>query len=181
MFNMISIVIPCYKAERSLKQCLDSIFSINCTANYEVIIVDDASGDQTVAIAKNYPCRIFTLKSNKGPAYARNYGTKKATGELIVFIDSDVVVESDILTRFLGNYSHDQVDCVVGFFAKSNPYSDYFSQYKSLYCYYKYYQLENIDVSAFNSTVVAIKKSVFVQVGGFDENLSDCERALKLS
>ena len=175
MFNMISIVIPCHNSERSLKQCLDSVFLINCTANYEVIIVDDASGDQTVAIAKNYPCRIFTLRSNNGAAYARNYGAKEAIGELLVFIDSDVVVKSDILTLFLGNYSRDQVDGVVGFFAESNPYSDYFSQYKSLYCYYKYCQLKNNDVSAFNTAVAAIKKSVFVQVDGFDESLSACE------
>lgn len=97
---MISIVVPIYNAEMYLKDCLDSILAQTYT-EYELILIDDGSKDNSVAICEEYQkrdSRIFIYsKENGGPSAARNYGVSQSKGEYITFIDSDDIVDSRYL------------------------------------------------------------------------------------
>lgn len=94
----ISVIVPVYNVERYLRKCLDSV--VNQTLkNIEVIIVDDGSDDGSAAIADEYAQRYeqFTCihKTNGGLASARSSGLEIASGEYIVFLDSDDWVDAD--------------------------------------------------------------------------------------
>ena len=88
-----SIIIPTYNSKNYINNCLNSITN-NCDNDLEIIIVDDASTDNTIIICENFKkinnnIRIFKLKKNRGPSYCRNLGIKKSKGKYIIFLDSD--------------------------------------------------------------------------------------------
>jgi len=98
---MISIIIPIYNGEKTIARCIDSILCSRNT-NFEVIIVNDGSTDNSNRICKHYANidnRIsVTNIPNGGVSNARNLGIKSAKGEWIVFIDADDYIDSDFLT-----------------------------------------------------------------------------------
>jgi len=95
--NMVSIITPAYNAEHFISATIQSVISQTFT-NWEMIIVDDGSSDNTCAIINNFVAidnRINLLKhsQNLGTGVARNKGIKKATGNYIAFLDADDVWE----------------------------------------------------------------------------------------
>ncbi len=108
MEKKISVVIPVYNAERNLKGCLDSLFK-SSYKNFEVIIVDDFSTDESVKIAKEYPCKIINLSEQRGPAFARDRGIFLAEGEIVAFLDSDCIVPKDWLDKINKKLTRDIV------------------------------------------------------------------------
>jgi len=111
----VSIVIPCYNAERYLAQCLESVLA-QSEADYEVILVDDGSKDGTLAVAKAYAARDARIsvchQENAGVCAARNLGLERARGEWITFVDSDDLLMPHALETML-SATGDQVDMVV--------------------------------------------------------------------
>ena len=82
-----SIIIPVYDVEKYIKKCLDSVFNQTYN-NYEVIVVNDGTKDNSMEIVKNY--NVITInQKNQGLSMARNNGVKKAKGEYLLFLDSD--------------------------------------------------------------------------------------------
>lgn len=90
-----SIIIPVYNVEKYIKRCLDSVFN-QTFKDYEVIVVNDGTEDKSMELIKDYPVKIINQK-NKGLSAARNAGVKKATGEYLIFIDSDDWIEEELL------------------------------------------------------------------------------------
>src|SRR3989338_7677744 len=95
---MISVIIPVYNAARTLFNCLDSIFNLDYT-DFEVIIVNDCSTDNSLDIAKQYNVKIINHEKNFGPGVARNNGAKIANGSILAFTDSDCEVPRDWLRK----------------------------------------------------------------------------------
>lgn len=97
---MVSVIITCYNyaryIERAIRSCLEQSMSRN---QFEIIIVNDCSTDETSTILHNYEdeCRVFNLTENIGLAAARNFGIKKAKGQFVVFIDADDYIQRDLL------------------------------------------------------------------------------------
>ena len=90
-----SIIIPVYNVEKYLKKCLDSVFN-QTYKDYEVIVVNDGTKDNSMDIVKDYDVKVINQK-NQGLSAARNAGVKKATGEYLIFLDSDDYWEKDLL------------------------------------------------------------------------------------
>ncbi len=93
----ISIIIPCYNTAAYIEKCLDSILNQNLK-DYEIILVDDCSSDDTVRIIESYQknntnIKLLTNKENKGAGYNRNRALKEAKYDLISFVDSDDYLE----------------------------------------------------------------------------------------
>ena len=168
-----SIIIPCYNSEKTLNQSLTSICNIPKKYEYEIIIVDDGSTDRSTEIISKYPVRLFKQPVNGGAGHARNRGVNESKYNIILFLDTDVIVEPNILDKIVENFNTKQADCVVGVFAKENPYPDFFSQYKSLYCNYKYLCIKGS--AAVNTAITAVKKEVFHSLGGFNTTISASE------
>ena len=90
-----SIIVPVYNVENYIKKCLDSIFEQTYT-DYEVIVVNDGTKDNSMDIVKNYPVKTITQK-NQGLSEARNHGVEKAKGDYLIFLDSDDYWDKDLL------------------------------------------------------------------------------------
>ena len=97
---MISFIIPSYNSASTIKRAIESILSQTANIKYEIIIVDDGSIDNTEEVLRSYEKdeRIkYYKKENSGVADTRNYGVKMATGEYIIFVDSDDYISHDLL------------------------------------------------------------------------------------
>lgn len=118
---MISIIIPAYNAVSVLPRCLDSIL-LQTYTDFEIIVVDDGSSDNTSIILAQYVQKdnrvhpIFT--KNNGVSAARNLGLDSAKGDYIVFCDSDDAVSPDWLLKFMS--CHDVADLISQGYAGSN-------------------------------------------------------------
>ncbi len=83
----ISVIVCSYNGARTLRQCLDALASLDYP-NYEVIVVNDGSTDDTPAIAQDYPVRLFN-QPNKGLSAARNVGLAASDGDIVAYLDDD--------------------------------------------------------------------------------------------
>jgi len=105
--STISVVIPNYNREQDILEVLQSVNEQEFS-NFEVIVVDDNSSDGSVStIRQHFPeTHVIALPENKGPAFARNAGMKKALGDIVVGIDSDVILpDKDTLSRIASKFS----------------------------------------------------------------------------
>ena len=112
--DKVSIIIPTYNREKTLKKSILSV-SNQTYDNIEIIIVDDASTDNTKEIVKEIikkdnRVKYYSYKTNKGACYARNYGIKKATGKYISFQDSDDEYVIDKIERQYENLIKNKSD-----------------------------------------------------------------------
>lgn len=99
----VSVVVASYNGASTLKVCLQSLQSLNYP-DYEVILVDDGSTDETAAIAAEYPSvRYFRHAANEGLSVARNTGIAAASGEIVAFTDSDCRADEDWLFYLIGD------------------------------------------------------------------------------
>jgi glycosyltransferase involved in cell wall biosynthesis len=132
----ISVIVPTYNNEDTIEPCLKAI-RLSRHAPFELIVVDDGSTDRTTFLAKRFADRILPHPHNIGRSHARLSGARQSQGEILLFIDSDIVVKPDTLTKVAGYFAaYPEVDAVTGQLAKEHPYDDYFSQYKNLYMNY---------------------------------------------
>lgn len=100
--NKISVIIPTYNEESVISSCLRSLDKQKNT-NFEVIVIDDGSLDDTLGVVRelgiqNYELKILEQK-HKGPGEARNLGAKSATGEILVFVDADMTFDVDFIDK----------------------------------------------------------------------------------
>lgn len=85
----VSVIIPTYNCDRFLPEAIDSVL-MQTYQDYEIIIIDDGSTDQTCQVLESYSKKIrYFYQQNQGVAVARNLGLEMATGELIAFLDHD--------------------------------------------------------------------------------------------
>ena len=114
---LISVVIPAYNIEVFLPKCLDSILN-QSFSDWELILVDDGSTDNTSYIAGNYARQYSQIKvihkENGGVSSARNIGLDNAVGEWITFIDGDDCISKDFFTTFANLLSGENFDLFMG-------------------------------------------------------------------
>lgn len=171
---MISVVIPVHNAAHTLDECLQAL-CLSEYADYEIIVVDDASTDETVLVARQYPCRVISLPENVGAARAKNLGVKEAEGGIILFTDADIVLPPDTLRIVAEHFQDRSVAGVVGLLAEKLRYSNFSSHFKNLWMHYTYRRLAasreaEQGVGVFLTSIAAIRKEIFEQMGGFDPN-----------
>jgi len=108
----ISVIIPVYKAERFLAECIDSILS-QTFSDFEVILVDDGSPDSSGEICESYAAKYACIsvihQENQGQAAARNHAMATARGEWICFVDSDDLIHPRMLEWLYGAVTENEV------------------------------------------------------------------------
>lgn len=164
MDPLVSVIIPTKNSSFTLARCLDSIIS-QTYKNIEIIVVDNYSDDSTLLIAKRYTNKSFNIGSGRSTQV--NFGAKVASGKYIYRVDSDFVVEPDVISESvalaeLKNYDailiHNTSDPTVSYWAKVRKFE------RDMYV--------SDDV---NVAVRFIRKDVFLSVGGFDPKLEATE------
>ena len=161
-----SIIIPLYNAENTLEKCLTAIFNSRYQ-NFEVLVVDDGSKDNSIKIAESFPCKILKLTHNQGPSVARNWGAKNAKGHVLLFIDSDIVIKRDTLDLFVDSLK--SYPAVFGIYTQKPGTDKLLTLYQNFYAHKSMKQTRDL-TSVLYSYCVAIEKKVFDEVGGFDQS-----------
>ena len=161
-----SVIIPNHNGNRTLAEVLDSIFR-GGDSSLEVIVIDDASTDGSPAIAEKYPVHLIEHRACRGAASARNAGAEAAAGEILVFIDNDVVIPSGTFQVLETHFNNPEISAVIGLLRPITRYKNLYSQYKNFYMHYTYMKLPE-EVTVFYTSIAAIRRDAFRQCGGFD-------------
>jgi glycosyltransferase involved in cell wall biosynthesis len=114
--GMVSIVVPVYRVEQYLNQCIDSLLN-QSYSNIEIILVDDCSDDNSGLICDSYAktsdlIKVIHLSQNLGQAAARNAGLAIIEGEYVAFVDSDDIVSHLYIEKFITAFDMAEVDVV---------------------------------------------------------------------
>lgn len=133
----VSVIIPVYNTEKYLESCLDSIVNQELN-NYEIIIINDGSTDNSSEIAKkyanNYSFILYFEQDNKGLAATRNLGIERASGKYIYFMDSDDLLEENSLNILYNLAEENKLDAV---FFDADVFFDYTNNEKKIYNYHR--------------------------------------------
>jgi len=163
----VSVVIPAHNAADFLPSCLASIFSSE-GVTFEVILVNDASTDDTERIAHEHSCRVITMKTNIMSANCRNLGAQHARGEILVFFDADQLMPPDTLRKYVSMLrANPDIDAVVGSLAADTPMPGFFSKFKN-FQHHHTHQTANPEGATLDSGRLAIRRRVFEALGGFE-------------
>jgi glycosyltransferase involved in cell wall biosynthesis len=182
----ISVIVPAFNAEKTLKACLASILA-NRSEYAEIIVVDDRSTDGTGEIARKLGVRVVPNSRLKGPAGARNEGATHASGEILLFIDADTTVPDTLLAKVISNFEQNpDLVALFGSYDTSPACSNFLSQYKNLMHHYVH-QISREETSSFWAGCGAIRKEIFLAMGGFNDkdypnaSIEDIELGLRLT
>jgi peptidoglycan/xylan/chitin deacetylase (PgdA/CDA1 family) len=171
----VSVVIPAYNEESYLLSCLESIKKQDYAGEYEVIVVDNASTDNTAKIALDWGAKVV-YESKQSPACSRQKGAEAAAGEIIAFIDADTQAPvywlSTIVSRFIrepetvsvtGPYAF----CDAGRFTKITSYIGNFLTIIIDQLFRKAFHKGG----AIWGSNFAVRRSALLEVGGFDTSI----------
>ncbi len=164
--RFISIVIPNRNGAATLGACLRAAFASDYP-RFEVVVCDDASEDASVEIALAFPCRLVRLARRGGVSRARNAAARECRGELLLFIDSDCLLESNALSVANASYG-DREDLVLGGTYTPIPHDDdFFSAFQSVSVNHFETKSPRPDYVAAHAMVV--DAGLFERSGGFVE------------
>jgi GT2 family glycosyltransferase len=180
----VSVIIPVRNCPAELSSCLEGLRA-SLFKDYEIIVVDDASTDDTPEVATQNGIRLIRLQRQCGPAAARNQGAGVARGEYLLFLDADVCVYPETVGQLVEAFARQPAaDAVFGSYDAHPGAPNFLSQYKNL-SHHFVHQAGREQASTFWSGCGAIRRSVFAEVGGFDASyrrscIEDIELGVRL-
>jgi GT2 family glycosyltransferase len=167
----LSVIVPAYQGAQVLPLSLSALLRSDLPKEeWELIVVDDASSDETAFIAARYADTVVRLPARpSGPAFARNRGFEASRGDIVVFIDADVCVHTESLRRILQVMDSDpELGAVFGSYDLSPADTSVVSTFRNLMHHYVHHR-DAGDAETFWAGCGAIRSEVFRQVGMFDE------------
>jgi len=166
----VSVVLIAYNIAEKIDSCLNSVLNQNFT-DYEVIVVDDGSTDDTVRRVKGYPVKLIE-QANLGPAGARNTGAEVSKGDFIIFLDGDCIVQRDFISSMIEPLGNPRIGMTHGYVDIANPES-LVARLNFMRARYLFRNLEYLDFAW--GGCLAIRRSVFREVGKFRVSLKTGE------
>ena len=169
----ISVLIPAFEARETLASTLKSVKE-QSLAPLEVIVVDDCSTDGTSDLAREVGATPLINEVNLGPAVSRNIAARKARGEILVFLDADVIIPPGILMDFATTLREmPDVAAVQTLYTPTCPGDNAVTIYQNFYYYYSLARLKMTHVAVLATWCVAVRKSAFQEMGGFNESIPE--------
>ncbi len=168
---LLTVIVPARNGLSTLRQCLEGLVASDLPRDrFELMLVDDASTDETSLVAAEYCDTVVRLPGKAhGPAFARNRGSEVARGDILVFVDADVVVHPDALRRIALRFADEtDLDALFGSYDDRPAAPGLVSQYRNLLHHYVHQQGVGEAVT-FWAGLGAIRRTVFRDVGMFDE------------
>lgn len=164
----ISVVMPAFRAEALLPRVLRPLMAMQARGEVvEVIVVDDRSPDRTAEVARGLGARVLTTPQNGGPGLARNLAAGEAVGNVLWFVDSDVIAWDDGAEKVRAAFADPDVAAVFGSYDSAPDGQHWFSRYKNLMHRF-YHQTAQRDAQTFWAGCGAVRKDMFLKIGGFD-------------
>jgi len=165
-----SIIIPFHRGLEFLERSLRAVTPL--VPDSELIVAADAPVDDCRALAERFGARVLILPGPRGPGVTRNRAAACATGDVLIFVDADVVVAPEALTQVSRIFAeHPDVDAVFGAYDERPADPGFVSQYKNL-AHSFIHQSSATVAETFWAGFGAVRRHVFEAVGGFDERFS---------
>lgn len=182
----VSVIVPVHNGSATLAACLHGL-SASHQDTFEVIVVDDRSTDDSASIARACGTRIVQNRAGRGPAAARNAGAGAANGDILLFVDADVLVDGSSIGRVIEILDADpSLHAVFGSYDDEPSEQNFVSQYKNLFHHFTH-QTARAESTSFWGGYGAIRRATFTAVGGFDDerytrpSTEDIELGLRLA
>ncbi len=182
----VTVIMPVYNGGATLRSSLEPLLEMHRGGEVaEIIVVDDGSDDATAAIAAAAAVTVVDSGGRLGPGGARNVGATTATGDVLWFVDADVVVHADAARVLVEALRATGAAAVFGSYDDYPPAPNFLSQYKNLVHRYHHRHAKG-EVDTFWAGCGAIRKQAFAEVGGFDaekyphSSIEDIELGLRL-
>jgi glycosyltransferase involved in cell wall biosynthesis len=166
----LSIIIPVYNGGAAFRLAIDSVVAY-AGPRVQVIVVVDGGGveDGSAVYARHCGAEVICLPQNQGPALARNVGAQVARGEILFFMDADVTLRPDTLGYVIQMFQiNPELGALIGSYDDQPGSPNFLSQYKNLLHHYTHQQGRD-EASTFWGACGAIKRSLFLSIGGFNE------------
>jgi glycosyltransferase involved in cell wall biosynthesis len=165
--SRISVIVPVYNGRAFLDRCLQAVARSSLRPE-EIIVVDDASTDDSADIARRRGASVLQMSRQSGPGAARNHGARSARGEVLFFVDADVVIRPDAVERAATALARDAgLAAVFGSYDDEPAEGSFVSQYKNL-SHHFIHQRSRPEATTFWAGCGAIRRDVFAALGGFD-------------
>ena len=174
----VSIIVPVYNGSDTITDCVSSLEKLDYQKDkLQIIIVNDGSTDDTAKLLEekklpNEFC-VIDLEKNSGRAFARNHGLKKSKGEIIIFLDADMIIEASFVNEHISSLSNDEVKAVSGLLTAcpnqpQTPLQYYLYEYRKRGAK-QYGENRPIPFNYLITGNMSIKREVFENCGYFDE------------
>jgi GT2 family glycosyltransferase len=165
------VVVPAYQGSKVLPLSLSALLRSDLARDqWELIVVDDASSDETARVAAQYADTVVRLPVRpSGPAFARNRGFEASRADIVVFVDADVCVHRETLRRIVQVMDSDPgIGALFGSYDSSPSHTTVVSEFRNLLHHYVHHR-DAGEAETFWAGCGAIRADVFLQVGMFDE------------
>ncbi len=163
-----SVIVPVHNGGSDFERCLDA-FDRSRWSNLELIVVDDGSTDGSAELARQRGAEVISVDRARGPGAARNLGAEQASGEYLFFVDADCQVHSETLDEAAAVLQAEpSVDALFGCYDDAPAAQNLIAQFKNLFHSYTHQQ-GGEDATTFWAGCGVIRRTVFVTIGGFDE------------
>jgi glycosyltransferase involved in cell wall biosynthesis len=180
----ISIIIPVYNGGKAFDACLESLKLLD-PPPFEVIVVGDGDTDGSVERACREGFVVTRTPLRQGPANARNRGARRAKGNILFFLDADVLAADNVVSRVAENFINDPgLSACFGSYDDEPADPGFISQYRNLLHHYVH-QKGRAEASTFWAGCGAVRRDVFHSLNGFDTryqrpSIEDIELGLRL-
>lgn len=159
---------PVYNGSAFIRRSLPPLIDmLRRGETVEVIVVDDTSTDDTAAIAAELGARVMPSGGRLGPGGARNQAAAKVRGDVLWFVDADVVVHDDAAVQLQSAFADPGVAAAFGSYDDRPPAKNFLSQYKNLVHHY-YHHRGRSEASTFWAGCGGVRTNAFLAAGGFD-------------
>lgn len=167
------VVIPAFRASDTLPQCISAL---QCSGlPLEITVVDDGENGDLKQILAAFPVQIVTGRDHSGAAAARNRGAAGYTGDILVFVDADVVVEADTIQNLVAPIQQGISEATVGNYSCNTAGLNFFQAYKELYISHIYSRRSGYIPNEFWTAIGAVRADIFFELGGFKLGLGVVE------
>ena len=164
----VSVIVPVHNGGEKFRRCLKQLSQLDPQPQ-ELLVVADGDTDGSWQAAVDMSAHAFRLRTRKGPACARNYGAREARGDILLFIDADVIVPLDTIQQIQTAFAQQpSLDAVFGSYDDAPEASNFYSQYANLLLYYVH-QNTREQATSFWAPCGAVRREVFRSLNGFDE------------
>lgn len=164
---LLSVIIPTLNEEKYLPRLLKSLKG-QTFLDFEIIISDGGSTDKTKEIAAYYECKFIEDNKHKHPSWQRNNGAEIAVGETLLFLDADIILQPEFLTKILEEFVNKKY-IGSGFYIKFNPNKATYVFYAGLFNFFCFLR-QYFAPAAVGSAILA-QRSAHEKINGFDTSL----------
>jgi GT2 family glycosyltransferase len=175
----VSVIVPTVGRPGSLARCLAALTAQDVEAPFEIIVVDDAPPGSRRAVVPPHPATRIIDGGGRGPAAARNAGARAATGDVLLFLDDDLVPAPDLVRRHLAHHDAEADLVVLGRSPPRPPRRGLLERAATLWWEDRFREIAESATLTFTDVLsgnASIRRTRFLSLGGFDEGLGTLRR-----